>query len=89
MVFEGLVFAGRQLTNRVNLLLLFWTYLLQVDEQLFPNRFLIRVIIEDLDFLILLSVMAGLLTVAILAVTALNLRGKGRRVESQDWLLQF
>ena len=73
----------------MNLLLLFWTYLLQVDEQLFPNGFLIRVIIEDLDFLILLSVMAGLLTVAILAVAALNWRGKGRRVESQDWLLQF
>jgi hypothetical protein len=89
MVYEGLVFAGRQLTNRVNLLLLFWTYLLQVDEQLFPNRFLIRVIIEDLDFLILLSVMAGLLTVAILALTALNWRPKGRRLESQDWLLQF
>jgi hypothetical protein len=89
MLFEGLMFAGRQLTNRVNLRLLFWTYLLQVDEQLFPNGFLIRVIIEDLDFLILLSVMAGLLTVTILAVAALNLRGKGRRVKSQDWLLQF
>ena len=84
------MFAGRQLTNRLNLLLLLWTYLLQVDdEQLFPNRFLIKIITEDLDFLILLSVMAGLLTVAILAVAALNLRGKGRRVKSQDWLLQF
>jgi hypothetical protein len=89
MLFEGLMFAGRQLTNRVNLLLLFWTYLLQVDEQLFPNRFLIKVITEDLDFLILLSVMAGLLTVTILAVAALNWRGKGRRLESQDWLLQL
>ena len=86
---EGLVLVGRQLTNWVNLRLLFWTYLLQVDKQLFRNRFLIKVITEDLDFLILLSVMAGFLTVAILAVAALNLRGKGRRVKSQDWLLQF
>ena len=86
---EGLVLVGRQLTNRVNLLLLFWTYLLQVDEQLLRNRFLIKVITEDLDFLILPSVIAGLLTVTILAVAALNWRGKGRRLESQDWLLQL
>lgn len=34
---EGSVFSVRQLTNKVNLLLLFWTYLLQVDEKLLPQ----------------------------------------------------
>jgi hypothetical protein len=41
------------------------------------------------SFSILLSVMAGVLTVAILAVGALNWRGEGRRLESQDWLLEI
>ena len=89
MVCEGLVFVVRQLTNRVNLRLLFRMYLLQIDEEFFPNGFLIKSITEDLDFLILLSVMAGLFAVAISAVDTLNWRGKGRRLESQDWLLQF
>jgi hypothetical protein len=50
-------------------------YLLQVDEQLLPHGQLIRIITEDLDFLFLLSVMAGLLALAVLTIKARSWRG--------------